>query len=222
MPRKPETRGTCAYCGGVVTRRGVDKHLAACQKRQAALQASNQPSETLWRLHLQGSYNHGFWLELEMRGSASLDDLDQYLRAIWLECCDHLSQFSLGGWRGSVVDMDRKADHVFQLEMIMRHEYDFGTPSETDIKVLGVSQGKPATQNPLSLLARNQMPEQTCQECDQKAAWLCMECVYEHGEDVFLCDDHLENHEHEEGPIKLVNSPRVGMCGYTGPAEPPY
>ena len=23
-------------------------------------------------------------------------------------------------------------------------------------------------------------------------------------------------------PISLVNSPRLGMCGYDGPAEPPY
>ena len=70
MARNPETRGTCAYCDEVVTKRGIDKHLVTCQKRQAALQASAQTSETLWRLHLQGTYNHGFWLELEMRGLA--------------------------------------------------------------------------------------------------------------------------------------------------------
>jgi hypothetical protein len=57
---------------------------------------------------------------------------------------------------------------------------------------------------------------------DQKAVWLCMECVYDKGEDVFLCAEHLEDHEHEEGPIALVNSPRLGICDYTGPAEPPH
>jgi len=35
-----------------------------------------------------------------MRGSATPDDLDAYLRAIWLECCGQPSQFSFGGWRG--------------------------------------------------------------------------------------------------------------------------
>jgi len=104
----------------------------------------------------------------------------------------------------------------------MRHEYDFGTISETDIKVLGASQCKPATRYPISLLARNQMPERNCQECDQKAAWLFMDRIYDMGEVVFLCNEHLEDHEHEEGPIALVNSPRLGMCGYTAPAEPPY
>jgi len=35
-----------------------------------------------------------------MRGSATLAKLDDYLRAIWLECCGHLSKFTIGGWGG--------------------------------------------------------------------------------------------------------------------------
>jgi hypothetical protein len=39
-----------------------------------------------------------------------------------------------------------------------------------------------------------------------------------------LCDVHAEIHPHDEcaEPVFLVNSPRMGMCGYTGPDEPPY
>ena len=222
MPRMPETRGTCAYCGEILTKRSVDKHLLTCEKRQAALKASSQPAETLWRLRVQDAYSKMFWLELEMRGSASLDQLDKYLRAIWLECCGHLSEYTLGGWGGVKVAKSRKADAVFQPKMILRHLYDFGTTSETDIKVLGMVQGKPVTKHPISLLARNQIPDETCQECDQKAVWLCMECVYDEQKSGFLCDEHVEDHEHEESPVAYVNSPRLGMCGYDGPAEPPY
>jgi hypothetical protein len=34
----------------------------------------------------------------------------------------------------------------------------------------------------------------------------------------------MEEHPHESygEPTLLVNSPRVGLCGYEGPAEPPY
>ena len=32
-----------------------------------------------------------------MCGSATLEELDHYLRTIWLECCGHLSQFTIGG-----------------------------------------------------------------------------------------------------------------------------
>jgi hypothetical protein len=39
-----------------------------------------------------------------------------------------------------------------------------------------------------------------------------------------LCAAHIKRHPHKNygDPIPLVNSPRLGMCGYTGPAEPPY
>jgi hypothetical protein len=38
------------------------------------------------------------------------------------------------------------------------------------------------------------------------------------------CEKHAKEHPHENygEPIPLVNSPRLGMCGYDGPAAPPY
>ncbi|KJV07139.1 hypothetical protein [Methylocucumis oryzae] len=73
-------------------------------------------------------------------------------------------------------------------------------------------------------MARNEMPTPPCMECNKTARWLCMECIYEHDESGFLCNEHADSHEHDEygEPIELVNSPRMGMCGYEGPAETPY
>jgi hypothetical protein len=39
----------------------------------------------LWHLRLQDVYDKDYWLDLEMVGSASLNQLVGYLRAIWLE-----------------------------------------------------------------------------------------------------------------------------------------
>ncbi len=227
MPRKPESHGTCAYCGEVITKRSVTKHLDKCPKRLEDLQsaeASSQPVETLWHLRVQDAYDKDYWLDLEMVGSASLDKLDKYLRAIWLECCDHLSKFTIGGWSGIDVGKSRKADAIFEPSLVLRHLYDFGTTSETDIKVVDAHQGKPTTKHPIVLLARNVMPEEVCQECGQPAKWLCIECLYEENKTGHLCDEHVEEHPHENygEPMPLFNSPRTGMCGYDGPAEPPY
>jgi hypothetical protein len=75
-------------------------------------------------------------------------------------------------------------------------------------------------------MARNIQPEMTCEECGRPAGWLCIECLYESdGSGTgFLCDEHVKGHPHEEygDPLALVNSPRLGKCGYEGPAEPPY
>jgi hypothetical protein len=38
-------------------------------------------SETLYHLRVQAAHQNEFWLDLEMRGSAKLADLDHYLRA---------------------------------------------------------------------------------------------------------------------------------------------
>ena len=229
MPRKPESRGNCAYCGEEMTKRSVSKHLEACSKRQDSLVAaekSDNPRETLWYLRVQDAYNKDFWLDIEMRGSASLTTLDKYLRAIWLECCGHLSKFTIGGWEGSDVGKARKADSIFEPGLVLRHLYDFGTTSETDIKVVGAREGKATTKHPIALLARNIAPARVCQDCNQSAAYLCMECLIEgdFDDNPYLCEEHVEDHPHVNygEPVPLVNSPRLGMCGYYGPAEPPY
>jgi hypothetical protein len=74
------------------------------------------------------------------------------------------------------------------------------------------------------LMARNEPLEFTCMKCKQPAEWLCMECVYEHEETGALCDKHAKVHPHDDygEPLPIVNSPRMGMCGYEGPAEAPY
>jgi hypothetical protein len=207
----------------------MTRHLVKCDKRSQAIRAadaSKQPEETLWHICVQDAYGKDFWLDLEMRGPATLEKLDAYLRAIWLECCGHLSRFTVGGWGGYDVGKARKADDVFIKEAALLHLYDFGTTSETEIHVAGSRKGKAATKHPIVLMARNNMPEMLCKECDKPAAYLCMECLYEADEmgTWFLCDEHAENHPHTEygEPVPLVNSPRLGMCGYEGPAEPPY
>ncbi len=227
MARRKQSRGKCAFCGREMTKGGLTRHLKTCPQRQEAMSAAGQgPGRegTLHHLQAQDAWWGDFWLHLEMRGSATLEDLDRYLRAIWLECCGHLSRFSIGGWAGDEIPMTRRADRVFAPGLVLTHIYDFGTSSETLIKVVDVRQGKPLTSHPIFLMARNDQPQLPCMECDQPASWLCFECMYELDEPGTLCDRHVKSHPHEDygEPVPLVNSPRVGMCGYTGPAEPPY
>jgi hypothetical protein len=74
------------------------------------------------------------------------------------------------------------------------------------------------------LLARNMMPAAECVECGAPATFLCTECLTNYESPGVLCDEHARTHPHNEygEPLRLVNSPRLGVCGYTGPAEPPY
>ena len=228
MARRKQSKGKCSFCGREMTKGGLAKHLSTCAQRQDAIRAASQKrgaGQALYHLQVQGALSPEYWLHLEMNGSAKLRDLDDYLRAIWLECCGHLSQFSVGGWLGEEeIAQSKRANQVFRPGLELTHIYDFGTSSETLIKVVGVRQGKPLSSHPLFLMARNNPPEVHCIECGQPASWLCMECLYEMDQPGTLCAKHAKVHPHEDygEPIPLVNSPRVGMCGYVGPADPPY
>lgn len=227
MARRNQSRGKCSYCGQEMAKGGMLKHLSTCSQRQNVIaETERKPGaqERLYHIRVQDAWGGDFWLDLEMRGSATLKKLDDYLRAIWLECCGHLSRFSIGGWGSREVAKKNRAEEVFEPGVALIHIYDFGTSSETSIKVIDVREGKPTTSHPMVLMARNSPPETTCMECGQLASWLCMECLYETDPSGRLCDQHARSHPHEEygEPIPLVNSPRLGMCGYTGPADPPY
>ncbi|PIE81443.1 MAG: hypothetical protein CSA11_03645 [Chloroflexi bacterium] len=228
MPRKKQSRGTCTFCGKEMTRGGLSKHLRSCPQRQEAIAATDGgkigQTQAIYHLLVQDAYSSDFWLHLEANGQAKLTDIDNYLRAIWLECCGHMSQFSIGGWSGREIDMDHNVEAVFMVGTQLTHIYDFGTSSETLLKCVAVRQGKPLTTHPIYLMARNNMPEAICAECDAKAGWYCMDCLIEQNEWLNLCAAHLDKHNHNQygGPMPLINSPRLGMCGYDGPAEPPY
>ena len=211
-----------------MTRGGLGKHLQSCAQRQEAMAtaggAKSGSELPLYHLLVHDAYDSDFWLHLEMNGRATLKDLDQYLRAIWLECCGHLSRFSVGGWDGKEIAKSRKIENIFASGVALTHIYDFGTSSETVIKTVSMREGKPLTRHPIYLMARNKLPEAVCAECGADAGWYCVDCLIEQGEWINLCAQHLADHDHDDygGPVPLVNSPRLGMCGYDGPAEPPY
>lgn len=227
MPNKTQPKGTCAYCETEIARSGAARHLEACRERRAAIEKADAKagrSETLLHLRVQDEQDGTFWLDLEMRGTARIDALDHYLRAIWLECCGHLSRFAAGGWGSREIGMGRPAASVIQPGVTYVHTYDFGTTSYTMVKLVGTRAGAPTTKHPIALLARNLPPAFPCIECERPATRFCTECWIE--EEVWgtLCDEHARTHPHDDygPPTPLVNSPRLGLCGYDGPANPPY
>ena len=226
MAPNKQTRGACAFCGRKMTGNGMVKHLAACPKRKESIDECDQQDgekEKIYHLKIQDAWLKDFWLHLEMRGSATLKYLDSYLRAIWLECCGHLSQFSAEGCRGEEIAMSTKAADIFHLGMELTHIYDFGTSSETQIKVVSEREGRPMTEHPIFLMARNELPEMETCACGKPGAWLCMDCGDTSDEVAVLCKEHGEGEEYQDhAMLPIVNSPRTGRCGYEGPAEPPY
>jgi hypothetical protein len=85
--------GTCALCGYHSSKGGLTRHLKSCPGQH---DQGKGKSEKLLPLRLEDAESLLYWLDLEIKASATLRDLDQFLRDIWLECCGHLSMFKIG------------------------------------------------------------------------------------------------------------------------------
>jgi len=220
--------GVCAYCGSEKAKGGMTRHLAGCSARAQAIAKANTEaaqSERLYHLRLKAKGDSEFWLDLEASETARLHDVDWYLRAIWLECCGHMSRFSTRGWGSAELPKRATLSRVFEYSDQIVHIYDFGTESVTLIQRVAVRIGVPTTAHPIALMARNVLPTGQCTQCGERATSFCVVCVEEDGGPGGLCAIHVESHPHDEeaiGPLPVVNSPRSGLCGYRGPAKPPY
>jgi hypothetical protein len=193
-----------------------------------AVSAGQKSGRKTKKFHLvvEGRGMPMYWVHLAVSTGVTLADLDQFLRVIWLECCGHLSAFEIGKQRyssgaGMFADweMDEKKmgvrlDKVLMPGLTFFHEYDFGTTTELSLKVLA-EENREAKGPSIQMLARNTAPLIPCGGCGKPATQVCSQCVYD--EQGWLCDACAEHHEcGVDMFLPVVNSPRVGMCGYSG------
>lgn len=218
----------CFLCGETLAKNAVSRHLEKCLTAHEAAQKGKP--ELLFQLRVEGAGSSGHWLNLEIPASATLETLDNYLRAIWLECCGHLSAFKIGGMRFEAAtegadfswyDEPPKPMKTARLERILSvglaftHEYDFGSTTMLKLKVVGERMGiLNGDKRKIRLLARNYAPDFRCKVCNEPAAYVH---VYEYPYESY-CEEHASEMD-EESLMPIVNSPRVGECGYTGPSD---
>ncbi len=220
----PMSTGTCNLCGKDFAKNVIYRHLKKCLQEQAAASPGGKTQTTFW-INVWGRYQPEYWLHLEVPVSAKLLNLDQFLRDTWLECCGHLSAFTIDEQRYEVsVDpefdywgeipknMNRRMGSVLQPEMAFGYEYDYGTTTELSGKVIA-EQESTLKGKGVRGLARNLPPEVACGVCGKHAVYTCSFCNYEPSG--WLCKDCAETHKcGDEGFLSIVNSPRVGQCAY--------
>lgn len=226
------SQGKCQLCGSYLARKDMTRHLKACAEKKDAAETASKKRRTrqtgIFHLFVEGRFQSAYWLHLKIRSDSTLRDLDHFLRAIWLECCGHMSAFRIEeksylsqlfeessfGWgpERREYKMDVKLGKVLRPGMKFFHEYDFGTPTELSLKVLSYREGY--MKERLRLMARNESPPILCEMCGAKADLVCAECIWAKG--AWLCKKCAKGHEHDDMLLPVVNSPRVGQCGYTG------
>jgi hypothetical protein len=222
--RKIASNGKCSLCGGLFDKSAMGKHLVACRQKSDAASASGgrMGPATAFNLLVEGRRAPEYWIHLEVPSRASLEVLDGFLRDVWLECCGHLSAFKIEGITYSSQpmgefedeDMDVPLSEVLRPGLKFHHEYDFGSTTHLVLKV--VSEEESALKGKaVRVLARNEPPAIPCDKCGQPAERVCGQCLY--GGNGWLCKACAREHAcGTDMLLPVVNSPRVGVCGYTG------
>ena len=155
-----------------------------------------------------------FWLYIAAKSDAKLIDVDRLLRRIWLECCGHMSEFY--GHSHRKISMNTPVGKAIELfGGKLGYVYDFGSSTELLISSPALVVG--SLKGSVQLAARNEPPSWPCESCEEPATSVCAQCVYE-GKG-FCCAAHASSHEcGDDTLLPVVNSPRMGVCGYTGEA----
>ncbi|UWX63586.1 plasmid pRiA4b ORF-3 family protein [Deinococcus rubellus] len=227
---RTQSRGMCRNCGYIGTKASMTKHQAVCEARSSGSQGEHE----VYRLRVSGSLRPQYWLDVDMPVNATLDDLDGFLRGIWLDCCGHLSEFTIGPQDDDNFDPFKpprrgKPPTLNKLLSVgdkFGYTYDFGSSTELKVHVQARETVGGQAQEKVRLLARNLPPALACSECGVPAQW-----VHSWDDDeetdglTFSCNKHGKRTRDEQLPV--VNSPRMGMCGYEGgnddtwpPADP--
>lgn len=280
--KQPRSMGNCNLCDRSLAKRGMTRHLQSCLKKHADRVAAGKKKmnpATVFHLVVEDRWYLDYWLHLLVPANAVLATLDQFLRDTWLECCHHLSAFTIDGRRynyampggfglfgadeddeedlgedeeeddenlaeyepgeaslgtgarkavdpfglGDPFDIPEDRDMNVTLGKVLRpklqfdHEYDFGTTTELILKVASKVEA-PLADDAIFVMARNDPPDIRCAECDKPATEICTQCMYD--EHACFCDDCARKHECEEEMfLPVVNSPRMGVCGYCGPGD---
>ncbi|MBI2269066.1 MAG: hypothetical protein HYU69_01780 [Bacteroidetes bacterium] len=249
MEQKPKSEGKCIFCNETFSKVAINRHL---QKHLQEKAIHNKPGKSLLlKIELSPKWGRaGYFLSLWVDGEARFTDIDEFLRAIWLECCGHMSSFvnvANKKVRGGMWDFfeaeklldngqteeyekmmedakgeipkSRKTKDALYKDMVLEYQYDFG--STTELKISVVAEYLVAAEKNIVLLSRNEPLKILCDNCKAApAAQLCT--AHQWGEDSMFCTKCAKKHTKDcadfddYASFPVVNSPRMGVCAYTG------
>lgn len=230
-----QIKGFCKYCGKEYTKSGMLRHLQACKTRNMKFVGEKAKRKCRYfQIVITGKYVKNYWLIVETSENTTLKELDQFIRDIWVECCGHLSAFTIHGvqyesnpdmdgfWGMPSRNMNYRLRDVVDVGNSISYKYDFGSTTELILSIHSCCEGEKKN-NEIVILSRNNPPKIVCSNCEKnEAKWVDPEGYYEGTP--FWCDECLNGENDDEGGayyepeflLPICNSPRMGVCGYEG------
>lgn len=202
------TKGNCYLCGRTLSKGSFKSHILSKHT------ADGESLQECALLKVEGLWEKEYWLYLDMPLTSTLKSLDSFLRDIWVECCGHMSAFCTK-YRDDVGKSKKIGS--FEIGTKLNYVYDFGSPTELSVTFVSLIR-RPKQLRAVRLIARNESMAYTCRYCGSQASKICLDFTYDEGNpNPFICEDCMEKHADEiDWMLPVVNSPRMGVCGYEG------
>ncbi|MBO6185046.1 MAG: hypothetical protein J6O88_10240 [Chryseobacterium sp.] len=207
------SEGKCVFCEELLEKSKINTHL----KKHLKDFLKQEPLGTSFLLQIFTYPNYKkspYFIYLLVDGEAKMKDIDGFLKDIWLDCCGHMSEFE------GRIAKSRKLVDILEKGMDVGYEYDFGSTTYLQIKV--VEEFSYKSPKKIYLLSRNEPLKLMCHTCkEQPASVMCSVEQWEDQEHMF-CDECATKHEEvcedfaDYAALPIVNSPRMGECGYEG------
>lgn len=216
-----KSKGKCIYCNEMFSKSGIGRHLATHLKK---IEKESPYLKKAFYVKIPAAE---MFLHLLINESTKLEEVDSFLRQIWLDCCGHLSTFQVKGkqynndWEAGTYGekMNQQVGKFFKKGIKLTYDYDFGSTTQLQIQV--VEEYKIKVPNGLLLLSRNEPLPIVCHTCEKKTATeicsihiyegaclFCKSCAKKHAKSCSDFDDYAS--------MPVVNSPRMGVCAYDG------
>ena len=221
MKQNPKSEGKCLFCGETFAKAGIIRHLQGHLKQKVE---KGKPGQSyLVKVEPASKWDSAhYFLALWVDSSATLGNVDDFLRAIWLECCGHLSAFTYpknwkkggGKWdffaaqellrSGKQKDlddfMDEQEDEITKSWKVnkmfyseLKLGYEYDFGSTTDLSLTVVKDYPIKADKKIVLLSRNEPLEWLCDACKKEpATQICT--VHDWDEDSLFCEKCAKKH----------------------------
>lgn len=153
-----KTTGKCTQCGKAFHAAEAGTHLLSCR---FPIENPSQSQTKDFLLRVSSNLEPGvYWMFVTISKEAPLSILDEFLRKIWLECCHHLSKFTIGShyymsyseYEDESQSMDTSIGKVLSIGSKCDYIYDMGSPTDLEIKVIAEI---PSMQKKVTVLLQN-------------------------------------------------------------------
>ena len=133
LPKIIKTNGTCPVCNSCFSKTKMKAHPELCKQKQATSSDKQKPTQKVFQILVEGGFLHEYRIYFKVPANIKLKRIDTFLRKTWVECCGHLSAFtikkktynSIPDEYGGDLSMDYRLDELMGRSRIFKYEYDF-------------------------------------------------------------------------------------------------